>query len=161
MAEIDNKDEQVKPEDERTQTPPTAAKRTRKRSKGAGGGMTVAEAGRKGGQAVRDKYGPGFYETIGRKGGEAVKAERGHAFYEEIGKKGGEAVKAERGHAFYEEIGKKGGESVKASRGAAFYEEIGKRGGHRVRELIQDAKRTEQRPEGEAEKDTAATTPEE
>ena len=126
----------------------TAPKKTRKRSKGSGGGMTVAEAGRKGGQAVRDKYGPSFYEQIGRKGGEAVKAERGHAFYEEIGKKGGEAVKAERGHAFYEEIGKKGGESVKASRGPAFYEEIGKRGGHRVRELIQDAKRGEAR-EGE------------
>ena len=36
--------------------PPT---KKRKRSKGTGGGMTVAEAGRKGGQAVRDKYGPG------------------------------------------------------------------------------------------------------
>ena len=74
-----------------------------------------------------------------------MKAERGHAFYEEIGRKGGEAVKAERGHAFYEEIGKKGGEAVKAARGAAFYEEIGKKGGHRVRELINDAKRTEER----------------
>jgi general stress protein YciG len=105
-------------------------KKPRKRSKGAGGGMTVAEAGRKGGQAVRDKYGPSFYETIG--------------------KKGGEAVKAERGHAFYEEIGKKGGESVKASRGSGFYEEIGKRGGHRVRELIEDAKRGEKKAdEGE------------
>src|SRR4051812_33507289 len=97
-----------------------APRKARKRSKGAGGGMTVAEAGRKGGQAVRDKYGPGFYETIGKKGGEAVKAERGHAFYEEIGRKGGEAVKAERGHAFYEEIGKKGGGSGQASRGGGF-----------------------------------------
>lgn len=119
-------------------------KPARKRSRGTGGGMTVAEAGRKGGQAVRDKYGPGFYEQIGRKGGEAVKAERGHAFYEEIGRKGGEAVKAERGHAFYEEIGRKGGESVKATRGASFYEEIGKKGGHRVRELIEDARKSDE-----------------
>jgi general stress protein YciG len=146
MADIDEKKpEHVHGPESETREPNGHAppKRARKRAKGAGGGMTVAEAGRKGGQAVRDKYGPGFYETIGKKGGEAVKAERGHAFYEEIGKKGGEAVKAERGHAFYEEIGRKGGESVKASRGAGFYEEIGKRGGHRVRELIDDAKRAE------------------
>lgn len=143
-----DKDEGSKGEEKGKAAPTTgegAARKTpRRRSRGTGGGMTVAEAGRKGGQAVRDKYGPGFYEAIGRKGGEAVKAERGHAFYEEIGRKGGEAVKAERGHAFYEEIGRKGGESVKASRGAAFYEEIGKRGGHRVRELIQDARRSEE-----------------
>jgi general stress protein YciG len=152
MPEFDDKKTTPEPQTGRTEgqtpgTPPTGGEGTtrkaRKRSKGAGGGMTVAEAGRKGGQAVRDKYGPGFYEAIGKKGGEAVKAERGHAFYEEIGKKGGEAVKAERGHAFYEEIGKKGGESVKASRGSGFYEEIGKRGGHRVRELINEAKQGE------------------
>lgn len=150
-----DKDEGSKGEEQGKTTAPAgegAARKTpRRRSRGTGGGMTVAEAGRKGGQAVRDKYGPGFYEAIGRKGGEAVKAERGHAFYEEIGRKGGEAVKSERGHAFYEEIGRKGGESVKATRGAAFYEEIGKRGGHRVRELIQDARRSEDdAPAGES-----------
>lgn len=32
--------------------------------------MTVEEAGRKGGQAVKKKYGHEFYEEIGRKGGE-------------------------------------------------------------------------------------------
>jgi general stress protein YciG len=31
--------------------------------------MTVAEAGRKGGETVRDTYGHEFYEEIGRKGG--------------------------------------------------------------------------------------------
>ena len=165
MAEMDDKKTAQPPRSGSQETPPhegmrrapaeePAPRKTRKRSKGAGGGMTVAEAGRKGGQAVRDKYGPGFYETIGKKGGEAVKAERGHAFYEEIGRKGGEAVKAERGHAFYEEIGKKGGESVKASRGASFYEEIGKKGGHRVRDLINDAKREE----GEGGEETASPT---
>ena len=54
------------------------------------GGMTVREAGRKGGQKVRDERGHAFYEEIGKKGGETVRDERGHEFYEEIGHKGGE-----------------------------------------------------------------------
>lgn len=33
------------------------------------GSMTVAEAGRKGGETVRNERGREFYETIGRKGG--------------------------------------------------------------------------------------------
>lgn len=39
----------------------------------AKGGMTVAEAGRKGGQKVRDERGHEFYEEIGRKGGNKVR----------------------------------------------------------------------------------------
>src|SRR5438067_1451434 len=70
--------------------------------KPAVGGMTVREAGRKGGLIG------------GKKGGETVKAERGAGFYEQIGKKGGETVKAERGTPFYEEIGKKGGHKVRS-----------------------------------------------
>ena len=85
------------------------------------GGMTVAEAGRKGGVKVAQ--------------------ERGRAFYEQIGRKGGETVKAERGHEFYEMIGKKGGESVRASRGPEFYSQIGHKGGQKVRELIEQGKR--------------------
>jgi uncharacterized protein len=57
------------------------------------GGMTVREAGRKGGEKVRDERGHQFYEEIGRKGGEAVRDARGHEFYEEIGHKGGQKVK--------------------------------------------------------------------
>ena len=57
------------------------------------GGMTVREAGRKGGQKVRDERGHAFYEAIGRKGGETVRDQRGHEFYEEIGHKGGQKVK--------------------------------------------------------------------
>lgn len=45
------------------------------------GGMTVREAGRKGGLIG------------GRKGGETVKAERGVEFYQEIGRKGGQRVR--------------------------------------------------------------------
>lgn len=37
------------------------------------GTMTVAEAGRKGGCAVRDTRGHEFYEEIGRKGGNTVR----------------------------------------------------------------------------------------
>ncbi len=45
------------------------------------GGMTVSEAGRKGGQLG------------GRKGGETTRDRYGHEFYEEIGKKGGHKVR--------------------------------------------------------------------
>ena len=48
------------------------------------------EAGRKGGEAVKKKYGPSFYRLIGKKGGETVKKERGSEFYAEIGRRGGE-----------------------------------------------------------------------
>ena len=71
--------------------------------------MTVAEAGRRGGEAVRDKYGPEFYTEIGQKGGEAVRDKYGPEFYTEIGKKGGEARREQLGSEGYAEIGKKGG----------------------------------------------------
>lgn len=48
------------------------------------------EAGRKGGEIVKQRYGPSFYQEIGRKGGETVKNSRGTGFYAEIGRKGGE-----------------------------------------------------------------------
>lgn len=37
------------------------------------GGMTVREAGRKGGEVTARRHGPQFYEEIGRKGGQKVK----------------------------------------------------------------------------------------
>ena len=39
----------------------------------SGGGMTVREAGRKGGEVTAQRHGPQFYEEIGRKGGQKVK----------------------------------------------------------------------------------------
>jgi general stress protein YciG len=36
-------------------------------------GMTVSEAGRKGGITVRDERGHAFYEDIGKKGGQKVR----------------------------------------------------------------------------------------
>lgn len=64
-------------------------------------GMTVAEAGRKGGIRVRNSRGESFYREIGRKGGLAG------------GRKGGEAVREKYGVGHFEEIGKKGGQKVK------------------------------------------------
>jgi len=48
------------------------------------------EAGKKGGETVKNRYGASFYQNIGKKGGETVKRERGASFYAEIGRKGGE-----------------------------------------------------------------------
>jgi len=58
-----------------------------------GGGMSVREAGRRGGERVKAKYGTEFYEEIGRKGGEATKSKYGPSFYEVIGQKGGQKPK--------------------------------------------------------------------
>ena len=38
-----------------------------------GGGMSVREAGKRGGDRVKEKYGSEFYEAIGHKGGQRVK----------------------------------------------------------------------------------------
>jgi uncharacterized protein len=57
------------------------------------GEMSVREAGQKGGEAVKNKYGPQFYEEIGRKGGEARAAELGHEGMSDLGHRGGQKVK--------------------------------------------------------------------
>jgi general stress protein YciG len=90
-----------------------------------GGGMSVREAGQKGGETVKNKYGAQFYEEIGRKGGLATKLAHGHEFYEQIGKKGG----------------KKGGEATRDRYGPNFYERIGQKGGQKVKQLIEEGKR--------------------
>src|SRR6202165_6134845 len=82
-------------------------------AKEPGGEMSVREAGKKGGDTVRDRYGSGFYEEIGRKGGQATRERHGAEFYESIGQKGGKVVKDRYGPGFYEQIGHKGGQKVK------------------------------------------------
>lgn len=63
----------------------------------AKGGMTVKDAGRRGGerggQTTRERYGTEFYREIGRRGGETVREIRGREFYEDIGRKGGRKVR--------------------------------------------------------------------
>jgi general stress protein YciG len=41
--------------------------------KGSKGEMTVKEAGRKGGNTTKQRYGEGYYESIGKKGGQKVR----------------------------------------------------------------------------------------
>jgi uncharacterized protein len=55
--------------------------------------MSRAEAGRKGGQTTKKRYGEDFFGKIGRMGG----------------KKGGETTKKRYGIEFYQKIGRKGG----------------------------------------------------
>ncbi|HEX2172417.1 MAG TPA: hypothetical protein VHL09_08225, partial [Dehalococcoidia bacterium] len=59
--------------------------------------MTVREAGRRGGEAVRSKYGRDFYARIGRLGGQTVAQEKSPEFYSVIGHKGGRAVRSKHG----------------------------------------------------------------
>src|SRR5213592_2930086 len=75
--------------------------------------MTVAEAGKKGGERVKAKYGKEFYTEIGHKGGRATREKYGPAFYGEIGKKGGQTTAEKHGPEFFERIGKKGGQRVR------------------------------------------------
>ena len=51
----------------------------------------LSEAGRRGGEVVKERYGAEFYSEIGKRGGETVKQERGPEYYSTIGRKGGEA----------------------------------------------------------------------
>lgn len=55
------------------------------------GGMTVSEAGRRGGNKVKERYGRGHYVSIGKKGGDSLLKERGREFFSDMGKKGGKS----------------------------------------------------------------------
>jgi len=88
---------------------------------GSDGARKIAEAHR--GSHDHDKEGgfaanPDLAREAGRKGGETVKSRYGASFYQSIGKKGGETVKRERGTEFYAEIGRRGGE-MRGQRAAA------------------------------------------
>lgn len=93
------------------------------------GGMTVAEAGKRGGDTTSSRYGHEFYENIGKKGGETTSEKYGAPFYEEIGAKGGRTTSKKYGHEFYEDIGHKGGQKVKALIAAGREQEKKDKGG--------------------------------
>lgn len=55
--------------------------------------LTVREAGKKGGEIVKQRYGAQFYEEIGHIGGAARKRQLGHLGYVALGQKGGRRVR--------------------------------------------------------------------
>src|SRR5579884_516908 len=91
--------------------------------------MTTSEAGRKGGTAVRDKYGEDYYRRIGKLGGTTLKEKRGSDYYRDIAKKGGRANVAKYGPDHFAEMGKKGGNTTKERQSSDFYSRIGRMGG--------------------------------
>lgn len=64
------------------------------------------DAAKRGGQAVRDKYGREFYRLIGKKGGMAARRRLGREHYARIGRLGGEQTKARYGAEHYARIGR-------------------------------------------------------
>lgn len=70
-------------------------------------GVSVQEAGRRGGTRTAQTHGKEFYEAIGRKGGAKTSEKHGRTFYEEIGRKGGEA-RAAAPDVVSGELGRKG-----------------------------------------------------
>lgn len=71
------------------------------------------EGAKRGGRAMREKYGSDFYREIGKKGGAAASAKLGPMQYIEIGRKGGESTKARHGSEHYVRIGQLGGKSTR------------------------------------------------
>ncbi len=83
------------------------------------------------GERTGTKKGPAPGSPAARRGGNAVRAKYGVDFYAQIGKLGGDAVKQAKGADFYSQIGHKGGETTKRNHGPEYYVEIGRKGGHR------------------------------
>lgn len=67
------------------------------------------ENARRGGMAVREKYGHDFYAKIGAMGGKKVSERRGPDFYADIGRIGGQRTRETLGIEHYERIGRMGG----------------------------------------------------
>ncbi len=68
-----------------------------------------SENARRGGMAVREKYGSEFFAKIGSKGGRTVRERRGPEFYASIGRLGGQTTRDTLGVEHYERIGRMGG----------------------------------------------------
>ncbi len=70
----------------------TTTRSTAKKPVANKGSMTVQEAGKKGGNMVKKKYGKEFYEAIGKKGG-AIRANAEDIRSGKVGRLGGQKVK--------------------------------------------------------------------
>ena len=95
-------------EPEPSQQFPQPQRPTRRRGPRAG-----TENARRGGLAVRAKYGPEFFATIGHKGGSAARDRHGHDFFANIGRRGGLATRDQHDSEYYSRIGRMGGLRVR------------------------------------------------
>ena len=91
-----------KPAEAATATEPEQPRRRR-------GPRAGSENARRGGMAVREKYGSEFFARIGSKGGRTVRERRGPDFYANIGRLGGQTTRDTLGVEHYERIGRMGG----------------------------------------------------
>ncbi len=66
---------------------------------------SVAEAGKRGGEAVREMYGEEFFREVGSRGGSATKEKYGSEFYRENGAKGAAKIREKYGPNYFSEIG--------------------------------------------------------
>ncbi|HEU5440569.1 MAG TPA: hypothetical protein VFU88_14890 [Ktedonobacterales bacterium] len=87
----------------------TVAVQVTEPSKRRRGPRAGSENARRGGMAVREKYGAEFFAKIGSKGGRTVRERRGPEFYASIGRIGGETTRDTLGPEHYERIGRLGG----------------------------------------------------
>lgn len=73
----------------------------------------LTEAGRKGGELVKERYGKKFYHRIGLRGGGVVAKKYGKDYFAAIGKEGGSALVEKHGTEHMAAIGRIGGKQPK------------------------------------------------
>lgn len=88
---------------------PVAVQAEQQPEKRRRGPRAGSENARRGGMAVREKYGQEFFARIGSKGGKTVRERRGPEFYASIGRLGGQTTRDTLGVDHYERIGRMGG----------------------------------------------------
>lgn len=81
-------------------------------------GISVREAGRRGGTATRDRHGIGFYRQIGAKGAEATKKLYAHLF-SEFGKRGGRPRRPALEEGMGEGLAEKKGGKMRSAPGSS------------------------------------------
>jgi general stress protein YciG len=92
---------------------PTKSEETKRGARKPRSSAYYARIGRIGGEAVREKIGPGGFREMGLLGGAATKQRYGSEYYAEIGRKGGlrrgVTTREKYGSEYYANIGRKGG----------------------------------------------------